>query len=246
MSKKIKPHYILDPEKENKGVLLWLNLTAAHFGELLAVNVIALVCLIPAGIFLLMFAQSLSLQFQLISAVLFALAGPALTLLFGTASRIALGQPVWIKEDARAILKNDLLKSFALGAITAVMWSVIIDAAYLMYSADGGITPVLALFTAVYVYLAAGFTMFAFQQLALLDISFPQVLKNGVLLIFAGGFRAFFAIVLPLAVILLCAYFYGIGSVAAIGGVPAWIIMTGCCIFAPVFRRIFMESDKNE
>ena len=246
MRDKIKPHYIINPEKEDKGVLLWLNLTASHFGELFFANIIALLCLCPAGMFLILFANSLSLQFQLISVVLLALAGPALTLFFGTACRVSLRQPVWIWEDAKSILKNDLLKSFALGGICAVLWSVIIDAAYLMYSADGGATPVMLVFTAVYAYLAAGFTMFSFQQLAMLDISFANVLKNGVLLIFAGGIRSFFAIVVPMAVIAVLAYFYGIGSIAAIGGIPAWIFMSGSCIFAPVFRRIFMENSADE
>jgi len=245
MRDKIKPHYIIDPEKENKGVLLWLNLTSAHFGELFLANLALLVCLIPSGIFLYMFADSLSLQFQLISAVLFALAGPVLTLFFGTACRASLRQPIWLREDFKAIVKNDLLKSFALGAIAAVMWSVIIDAAYMMYSSSGA-TPVFLAFVAVYVYLAAGFTMFSFQQLAILDISFAQVLKNGVLLVFAGGFRSFFAIIIPLIVLALCAYFYGVGSIAAIGGIPAWMIMSGSCIFAPAFRRIFTENENEQ
>ena len=246
MRDKRKPHYIIDPRKEDKGVLLWLNLTASHFGDLFYANIIAVVCLIPAFYFLLLFARTLSLPFQLISALLFSLAGPALTLLFGTACRVSLRRPVWIWEDLKAILKNDLLKSFALGLIVAVMWSVVIDAVYLMYSANGGVSAILLVFALAYVYLCAGFSMFSFQQLAMLDISFGEVLKNGILLVFAGGIRSFFSIVLTVAVLSVCAYFYGIGSILAIGGVPAWMIMTSDCIFAPVFRRLFMENSENE
>ncbi len=246
MSDKPKPHYILNPEKENKGVLLWLNLTAAHFGELFFSNLIAILCLVPAGFFLFLFIDSLSLQFQLISALLFALAGPALTLFFGTACRVSIRQPVWVWEDLKSILKHDLWKSFGLGLICAVMWSVIIDACYLMYTADGGLSPTLMVFAGIYVFLISGFTIFSFQQLAMLDITFPQVLKNGVLLIFAGGARSFLAIIVMILPLGLCAYFYGVGSVAAVGGIPAWVAMSSQCIFAPVFRRIFMGDGTDE
>lgn len=242
---KIKKTYIINPEDEEHGFLLWLNLIYAQFGNLFYANLIAVVSMLPAAYLAYVFVTTHDLVYQLLFILLMGVAGPGLTVLAGTACRVSLRRPVWLKEDLKAVLTQDLKQSILLGMLTGVVWSVIFDAAYLLYAAEGAFSLPLLLIVAVYGYLAAGFTFFSFQQLAMLEVSFGRVIVNGFLLIFAGKGRSFLAVMNLILVLGICAYFYGIGVILVIAGIPVLALMTSNQIFTPVFSSLFLERKEE-
>lgn len=243
---KRKKTFIINPEDEEKGFLLWLHLINGCYRELFFANLIAIVSLLPAVYVGYLFTQTRHPLLGLLFALLTGVAGPAMTLLSGIACRISLRKPVWLKEDVLLILKQDLVSSVILGFLAGILWAVIYFAAYMVYAVEGGFSLMVLLLILLYGYLAAGFTIFSFQQLAMLEIPLSRVLLNGVLLIFAGKGRSFAAILLPIVTLALCRYFYGVGGLLLIAGLPALALMTSDFVFVPVFSRLFLDGEETE
>ncbi len=239
---KHKKTFILNPEDEERGFLLWLHLVNGSYRELFFANLIALICLIPAIYVGYVSVETMDLTFQLLFIALMGFAGPALTLLAGTACRISLRRPVWLKEDFKALVKQDLGKSVLLGVLVGAFVAVIFDAITVFYGMQGGLSLPVLLMALAYGYLAAGFAFFAFQQLAMLALPFGRILLNGFLLIFAGKGRSVLAILIPVLVVAVCLYFYGVGSLLLIAGVPALALLTSNQVFSPVFTKLFLEE----
>ncbi|HBK26799.1 MAG TPA: hypothetical protein DDY90_08870 [Clostridiales bacterium] len=88
-----------------------------------------------------------------------------------------------------------------------------------------------------------GLTVIGFQQIAMVALPFRGVLKNGFLLILAGGGRAAGAILFSLAAAAVCLRFYEYCVWYLILGAPALLVMTANLIFYPVFEQYFPEED---
>ena len=88
-----------------------------------------------------------------------------------------------------------------------------------------------------------GLTVIGFQQIAMVQLPFRGVIKNGFLLILAGGARAAGAILFSLAAVAVCLRFYEYCVWYLVLGAPVLILMTANLIFYPVFEEFFPEAE---
>ena len=129
MSKRI---FSLPPEEDQTGILLWFQHIYNHFNKMFLMNLITVLCLLPALFCITFLINSRDLVFWVAAAVLAVLAGPCITALNGVAVRIVHRRPVWLKEDLKRSWKKDWLPSMILTAILGALWSALIYAVYLV------------------------------------------------------------------------------------------------------------------
>ena len=243
MSRKI---FSLPPEEEQKGILLWFQHIYNHFNKMFLMNLITVLCLLPALFCISYLIGTRDLVFWVAACVLVIIAGPSITALNGMAVRIVHRRPVWLKEDLKRSWKQDWLTSMLLTAILVALWSAMIYAVYLVILSMEWSLGHLLLFL-VCAFLLTGLTLFSYQQLSMMELSLGKILKNSFLLIFAGGFRSVFAIIPTMLIWIACGLFPEWTMLLLSVGVPMLTVYTSNLIYRPVFQRLFLtENNEND
>lgn len=242
MGKEKRKFWNIPPEEEQKGLLLWFQLLQKHYLNLFCANAIAVASLLPGAYFVYLLVQTKDLTFWALGLALFVLAAPCQTGLHSVCVRLVHRMPVWVKEDFARAWKAEWKKSMALGLLLGLLWSALAYAVYMVVSVDGGLSIGLALLFGLAAYFLTGLGLFGFQQVAMLEISLGEALKNAMLLIFAGKLRSFFAIIVWTAMMLVPAIYYGLAVYILLLGWVAIGVMTVNVIFAPVFSRLFLDG----
>ncbi len=235
-----------NPDLQRSGLGLWFELLETHPMKLFWSNLLTFAFLLPclvAAFFLINLWDWLS-----IAAVwlFYSLAGPAVTALHFICIQIARGRPVWIKEDYWSCFKNEWKKAILLSAVVGGLWLGYIVWIRWIILANGGVELFAMLLFVCGGFLLAGFSALSYQQLAMVELPFANVLKNAVLLIFAGKIRSFAAVMFSMLCIGLCLYFYSFSVFVLILGFCALGIMTLNLIFLPVFNEFFPDSREDE
>ena len=177
--------------------------------------------------------------------IFFALAGPGITALHYICIKISRGTPVWVKDDYFDCVKREWKKSIVLSLIVGALWLSAIYAVKMIVIVEGGISLTKLVFFLIYGYLLTGFSAFAYQQLAMIELPFKNVLENAVLLIFAGKGQSIKAILCAYVVILLSIYFYNFSYFILLIGFYALTVLTVNFIFMPVFDELFPDDRED-
>ena len=221
---------------QRKGLGRWFEILEVHPMKLFWANLLTLAFLLPciaAAFFMLELWDWLS-----IGAVwlFYTLAGPAVTALHFICIQAARGKPIWLKEDYFSCFKREWKRAMALSALIGALWLILLLELRMAITAGNGLglLPLIGCG-----FLLSGFSVFSYQQLAMIELPFGNVIKNGVLLIFAGKGRSFAAVLYASVCIGLCVYFYGMALFALLLGFYAFSIMTVNFIFLPVFNELF-------
>ncbi len=242
MGKEKRKIWNLPPEEEQKGLLFWFQLLQKHYYTLLQVNIYGVGSLLPCAYFLYLLVQTKDLVFWLLALVCFALAGPCQAGMNSVCVRLVHKMPVWVKEDFARAWK-DWKKSVPLSLLLGLAWSMLAYGVYMVISVDGGLSVSYFMLFLVVGYLLTGISLFAYQQVAMLELSLSAVLKNAVLLVFAGKLRSFFAIVVLVAMALIPVIYYGLAVYLLLLGWCALGVLTANLIFAPTFAKLFLSGE---
>lgn len=231
-----------DPGLQRKGLGRWFELLEVHPMKLFWSNLLTFAFLSPciaAVFFMINLWDWLSIAAVWFS---FTLAGPAVTALHFVCIQVARGKPVWLKEDYWESFRREWKGSLLLSAIIAALWLgyILCIRAYVIGS--GGIEFFSMLVFVCGGFLLTGFTVFSYQQLAMIELPFGNIMRNSLLLIFAGGVRSFVTVLFAALCIGLCICFYGFALFVLLLGFYALSIMTVNFIFLPVFDRFFPEK----
>ncbi len=243
--KKPFPHSI-PPEEEQTGILLWFQLLQNHGLKLFYSNLLTVLSLLPGFFCLQLLLDTYDLVFWALGLVCVILAGPSITALHSVCVRVVHRRPVWVGEEFGEAWKKMKKITMELTGILGLLWSVLAYAVYLVILVEGGLSFGHLLLFGICAYMLMGVTLFSYEQAALLELPLAVILKNAVLMIFAGRLRSVFAILVPLAVFLVCVLLYGYVLFILLAGVMAWTIMTANLIFAPVFSGLFLAEAPDE
>lgn len=243
MKKEKKKIWNIPPEEEQKGLLFWFQLLQKHYLTLCYANGIAVASLLPAGYFVYLLVQTKDLLFWVLALVSWVLASPCQTGLQSICTRLVHRMPVWIKADFGRAWKEEWKKSMVLGLILGLLWSGLAYSVYQVLLVDGGLALGYAMLFALVAYLLTGLTFFGFQQVAMLELPLGAMVKNAVLLIFAGKLRSVFLTLALWVMVLVPFVYYGLAAYLLLLGWAGLGVMTADLIFAPVFSRLFLGED---
>lgn len=233
------------PEEEQKGLLFWFQILQKHYLTLFYANGIAVVSLLPMAYFVYLLAQTRDLVFWVLALGLWVLASPMQTALQGTCTRLVHRRPVWLREDLKAVWKQEWKKSMLFGLVTGILWSALAYCVWIVLAVDGGLSIGHMLLFVLVAYLLTGLTFFGFQQIAMVELPLATAVKNAVLLIFAGKLRSFFVVVILWGTVLVPVIYYGLAAYILLLGWLALGVMTAELMFAPVFRRLFLAEEEK-
>lgn len=175
----------------------------------------------------------------------FGLAGPAITAMHFIAIKAARGRPIWLWPDYKECMQREWKKAVVLSLIVGGLWLFLIDTVRTMYVLQEGISLPMLMLLFLCGFLLSGFSLFSYQQLAMVSLPFHGVLRNGILLIFAGKGRSFAAVLLAYMVILLCLYYYRVAPFFLLLGFYALTVMTVNLIFLPCFEELFPLEEED-
>ena len=247
MGKKHSRIFNIPPEEQQTGILLWFQLIQNHWMPMFYANLITIVSLIPAAFCLYLLVNTKDLVFWAAAMVLLTVASPNITALNRICVRLVHRMPIWLKADFQSAWKQDWKISMALTAVLGLLWSVLAYGIYMVILVDGGLSVGHLLLFVMGGYFLSGMTIFGYQQAAMLDLPLIVILKNSLLLIFAGKLRTVFAVLVCTLMVLFCYIYYGLLIYILLLGWLALMVMTANLIFAPVFKKLFLaESDDEE
>lgn len=246
MGNKRSKLFHLPPEEEQTGILLWFQLLQNHWLILFYANFVTVASLIPAAYCLFLMVRTRDLVFWAAALVCLVLAGPCITALNRVCVRIVQRLPVWLGVDYKNAWVRDWKQSMLLTALLGSFWSVLAYGIYLVFLVDGGLSVGHLLLFAVLAYILTGMTVFGYQQVAMLELPFILVLKNALLLIFAGRLRSVLAVVTMVVMALVCILSYRLAVYILLLGWLSLAVMTSNMIFGPVFRRLFLQEKNHE
>lgn len=228
---------------QRKGLGRWFEILEERFMNLFWVNLVTILCLLPSIVCFLIAVSMHDIRLWVVGMVCFVLAGPAVTALHSICMRIVLRIHYWLWEDYRKCMKREWKSSMLLSALIVVLWSALACAVYLVMAVENGVPLSLFLMFVLYAYLLMGFTVFSYQQLAMVDLPFTGIVRNAVLLIFAGGMRSAAAIFLAMGCAVLCyLYSFWAGIVVLLGGF-AIIVMTMGLIVSDLFKKSLIDEE---
>lgn len=198
-------------EIQRKGLGRWFEILEERYFLLLEVNLLTLLCLTPSIFCFSVSIHMHDLRVWLLGIMLFTISGSSITALNNICIRIILRMPCWVKEDFFGCMKREWVKSAILSFGVSVLCSVLALAMYLVYTVEKGIPVFMFLMFVLYAFLLMGFMIFAYQQLAIVDIPFHAMIRNAFLLIFAGKVKSVICILtaLVLAVLFYQQMFWG-------------------------------------
>ena len=150
---------------------------------------------------------------------------------------------VCVAQDFLTSVKRDWKQSAVFAWIVGALWGVLAWAVRLVSVVEGGLGPALAVVFFLNAFAVMGLTVIGFQQIAMVQLPFYGIIKNGFLLILAGGIRAAGAILFSLAAVAVCLRFYEYCVWYLVLGTPVLILMTANLIFYPAFEEFFPEEE---
>ncbi len=224
------------------GLGRWFQILEERFMPLFWVNLMTMGALMPCFVCVFFLTELWDSLSWCGAYVFFVLAGPCVTAMHYVCIKIVRGVPVWWWDDYKECARREWKRAMALSAIVGALWSAYVYALRLVLAIDGGLNMAFAMVFLCCGFVLAGFTAFGYQQLAAVELPFGNVLKNALLLIFAGKGRSFAAVMFALAVTLLCARYYLYAFFVMLVGFYAIAVMTFNLIFLPVFRELFGEE----
>lgn len=225
------------------GLARWFQILEERFMTLFWANLLCLMWALPLLIALFFFLQTFDWLSGIGVALGVGILGPGMTGLNRVCMQIIRDKPVTVTQEFFSSVKRDWKQSVAFAWIVGALWGAFGWAVRLVFATQGGLGLGLAVAFFLSAFVIMGLTVIGFQQIAMVSLPFRGVLKNGFLLILAGGARAACAIAFSLAVTAVCLYFYEYCVWYLILGVPVLLVMTANLIFYPVFERFFPEED---
>lgn len=225
------------------GLARWFQILEERFMTLFWANLLCVAWALPFLTALFFFLQTWDWLSGIGVVLGTAILGPGVTALNRVCMQIIRDKPVFVAQDFFASVKRDWKQSAAFALIVGALWGMFAWAVRLVGLTEGGFNPVLAVAFLLSAFVMMGLTVIGFQQIAMVALPFRGVLKNGLLLILAGGGRAGGAILFSLAAVAVCLRFYEYCVWYLILGAPALLVMTANLIFYPVFEQYFPEED---
>lgn len=209
-------------------------------------NLITMLCLFPCAVCLFFYKNTrdwLSLAGALLS---FAAAAPAISCLFFLCMQAIRGNAIWIWSSFLESYRRDAKKAIPLGLLLGVLWAGFFHSLRLLFGTSEDLNLTAALMLAVAGYFLAGFSFLSFLQLAAVELPFHGVLRNGLLLIFAGKGRSFALSLFVLVLAVLGDWYGELAFFVLLIGVLAICVLTGEMIFFPVFEELFLYRDEDD
>lgn len=225
------------------GLARWFQILEERFMTLFWANLLCLAWALPLLAALFFFLQTWDWLSGVGVVLGTAVLGPGVTALNRVCMQIIRDKPVSVAQEFFASVKRDWKQSALFALIIGALWGMFAWAVRLVGLTEGGFNPVLAVGFFLSAFVMMGLTVIGFQQIAMVALPFRGVLKNGFLLILAGGGRAAGAILFSLAAAAVCLRFYEYCVWYLILGAPALLVMTANLIFYPVFEQYFPEED---
>lgn len=228
-----------------KGLGRWFQILEDQFMSLFWVNLLFIGCALPFLISLFFFLQ-LGDSLSLLGMVLgLALLGPGFTAMNYICMQLIRDKHIYLWDDFKKSIRRDWKQAMAFSLIAGLLWGFFAYALRLLILIQGGLGPVYTAVFAVNAFLVMGITLLGFQQVAMVQLPFFGVLRNALLLAFAGKARGFFGILFALAAVGACLYFYEYVVFILLLGAPVLIVMTFNLIFLPVFEEFFPEDEEE-
>lgn len=225
------------------GLGRWFQIVEERFMPMFWVNLVTMGALLPCFACVFFLTELWDSISWCGAYVFFVLAGPCITALHYVCMKIVRGIPVWWWDDYKECVRREWKKALVLSAVVGALWSAYVYAVRLVLAVQGGLGAMFAMAFLCSGFILTGFTAFGYQQLAAVEIPFANVLKNALLLIFAGKGRSFAAVMFALILLLLCARYYLYAFFILFVGVYALAVMTFSLIFLPVFRELFPTEE---
>ena len=229
--------------ERKKGLGRWFQILEDQFMSLFWANLLCVGCALPFLISLFFFAQlgdTLSLLGMVLGA---ALLGPGFTAMNYVCIQLIRDKHIYLWDDFKKSICRDWKQSVAFSLIAGLLWGFFAYALRLLITIHGGLGLVYTAVFALNAFLVMGITLLGFQQIAMVQLPFPGVLRNALLLILAGKVRSFCAIVFALAAVGISIWFYEYFVFILLLGAPVLIVMTFNLIFLPVFEEFFPEDE---
>lgn len=231
--------------ERKQGLGRWFQILEERFMALFWTNLLALCLALPLIVSLFFFIQtgdSLSLAGVALGVLILS---PGLTAANFLTTQIIRDKPVDVWRDFWKSCRRDWKQSVGYGAAMGLLWGAFVYALELVMAVQGGLGLMYAMVFLLCGFLTTGLTVLGFQQIAMVELPFFGVFRNAFLLIFAGKSRSLGAILLTMALVGLCIWFYQYFVFFLVLGVPVLIIMTADLITYPVFASFFLEEDET-
>jgi len=225
------------------GLARWFQILEESFMTLFWGNLLCLLFCLPFFVCLFFFLQTGDWLSGLGLFLSLGLLGPGVTGLNFICMRLIRDKHVSLGTDFFASVKRDWKQSAAFGWILGLLWGTLAWAVRLVSLTQGGLGIGLSAVLLVSAFVMMGLTVIGFQQIAMVCLPFRGVLRNGLVLILAGGGRAAAAIGFALAATAVCLNFYQYCVWYLVLGAPALMILTANLIFYPVFETFFPEEE---
>lgn len=225
-----------------RGLARWFQILEESFMTLFWGNLLCLLFCLPFFVCLFFFLQTGDWLSGLGLFLSLGLLGPGVTGLNFLCMRLIRDKHVSLGTDFFASVKRDWKQSAALAWILGILWGTLARSVRLVGLTQGSLGIGLSALLFVSAFVMMGLTVIGFQQIAMVCLPFRGVLRNGLVLILAGGGRATAAIVFSLAAVALCLNFYQYCVWYLVLGAPALIVLTANLIFYPVFENFFPEE----
>ena len=233
-----RKHFTKMPaDAQRDGLGHWFEILEEKFMDLFWVNIATLGCLLPSILCFAILVGMQDFRWWIPGLLLAICAGPAVTAMHTICMRMVLRMHYWLWEDYKGCIRKEWKSSAALTALLGIFWSVYSLALYLVWEVEGRIPLFLFVIFAVYGYFLVGVTIFSYQILSVVRLPLKYILKDAVLLIFAGRIRSVSAVFLVLAGMILtyCQTFWVVIIMAA-GGLGL-LTMTTCLINEDAIKR---------
>ena len=169
-------------EPRKKGLLRWFEILGRDFGSFFKAGFLALLGFLPFMVLLWMALVSHAVIFVLAAGVVGGIiAMPQIVGLADTLLRSLRDEPGYWWVTYRRAWKRNVKACVAPGAICGlVLATQLFTIFHLQYSTDNLAVLLVALIVGV--VLSVGLTLYIVPQIALIDLAFPRVLKNSILL----------------------------------------------------------------
>lgn len=229
---------------ERRGFFKWFQVMVERFSPMFWSGLLAMLCMTPACLCLVVHGISRDWLSLLGALLCFALGAPGLVSLFFICMQAIRGNPTWVWDSFRKAWFRDSRKAIPVALLIGLLWLGFLTAVRLVISGTVTSIPLLAMLLMAGVLLS-GFSFFSFQQLATVELPLGDVLRNGLLLTFAGKGRSLTVSILTLSGVLAGAWFSYVSYFVLMIGVLAVLVMTGELIFYPVFEMLFLDEEEE-
>ena len=208
------------------------------------VNCVTMLWLAPCFAALFFLTQLWDVLSWGLSLVCFTLAGPGITAMHFVCMKIVRGIPVWWWDDYKASVRRDWKKSMELTLALGLMWSAFVFAVRIVLGTDGALGYVQWGLFALCGYTMTGTTALGYLQLANVELPLFNVIKNALLLSYAGK-HSLRAVLFAALCTLAAVRFYGYAPIAMLLGLYSVAVMTVALMFYPTFEDIFLSENEE-